>query len=193
MIKVNKNKDVLLVVDYQNDFISGSMAVSGAEDLLPVINKCLDIFNTSIFSRDRHKADHPSFEDQGGPWPDHCVDSTYGMELHAGLVFPNSTSVALVDKGWDEEAYSAFNSSVRPSIPVMLGLMKAERLFICGLATDYCVKATVLDAVEKFNGEVFLLTDAIAAVNINPDDGDKAIKEMENAGVTLITSEDLHV
>ena len=112
------------------------------------------------------------------------------MELHAGIKFPNSASVALIDKGHEEEAYSAFDKSTNSKISFILDNMSAERLFICGLATDYCVKATVLDALKKFDGEVYLLTDAIAAVNIEPDDGEKAIKEMVEAGAILATLED---
>ena len=184
MVKINRKTDVLVVVDFQNDFITGSLAVPGAEDLVPAINKYIEKFRKVVVSRDRHKKGHPSFIDQGGIWPDHCVDGTYGMEIHSGIEFPDTSAVALIDKGWDEEAYSVFEGTY---LDDMLKEMGTERLFICGLATDYCVKATALDAVEKFTGEVFLLGDAIRSVNINPDDGTKAMTEMDNKGIKVIT------
>ncbi|KKM28008.1 hypothetical protein LCGC14_1568980 [marine sediment metagenome] len=184
MTKIDRKTDVLIVVDFQNDFITGSLAVPGAESLAPAINKYIEKFRKVVVSRDRHKKGHPSFTDQGGTWPDHCVDGTYGMEIHSGIEFPDTSAVALIDKGWDEEAYSAFEGT---NLANMLKEMGAKRLFVCGLATDYCVKATALDAVEKFGGEVFLLGDAIRAVNINPEDGTKAVTEMANKGIKLVT------
>ncbi len=192
MAKINKKTDVLLIVDFQNDFITGSLAVTGAESLVPVINKYIEKFKKVVVSRDRHKKGHPSFIDQGGIWPDHCVDGTYGMEIHSGIKFPDTNVsgfkgtniVALVNKGWDEEAYSVFEKT---NLADMLRAMGTKRLFICGLATDYCVKATALDAAEKFTGEVFLLADAVKAVNIHLADGTTAITEMANKGIKIIT------
>jgi len=181
-MKTNRKTDVLLIVDFQNDFITGSLAVAESENLVPVINRYMGMFRKVVVSRDRHKPDHPSFVEQGGQWPAHCVDSTFGMEIHSGIEYLDGIQVALVDKGWDEEAYSAFDGT---NLANLLYDMDAERLFICGLATDYCVKATVLDALEEFEGVVYLLTNAIAAVNINPGDGDKAIEEMVKAGAEL--------
>jgi len=187
-MRTNRKTDVLLVVDFQNDFITGSLAVNGAEELVGITNKYLKLFRKAVLSKDRHKADHPSFKEQGGPWPAHCVDNTYGVEIHSGISFPDNIMVASVDKGWHEEAYSAFD---RTGLDTMLKTMGVKRIFICGLATDYCIKATTLDAIEKTKADVFLLTDAIKAVNINEDDGDKAIKEMTDAGAVLITLKDL--
>jgi len=188
MITINRKTDALLVVDFQNDFITGSLAVTGAEGLVAIINKYISMFGKIFMSRDRHKPGHPSFVEQGGPWPDHCVDGTFGMKIHSGIVYPDGVAVALIDKGFDEEAYSAFDQT---NLAEMLRIIKSERLFICGLATDVCVKATVLDALKKFDGETYVLIDASAAVDINPGDGDKALKEMEKAGAKLITLKDL--
>lgn len=184
MMQIDKKTDVLLVVDFQNDFITGSLAVPGAEDLIPAINKYIGKFRKVVVSRDRHKKGHPSFTDQGGIWPDHCVDGTYGMEIHSSIKFTDTVAVALIDKGWDEEAYSVFEGT---NLANMLKEMGTERLFVCGLATDYCIKATALDALNEFDGEVFLLGDAIRSVNINPDDGTKALTEMDNKGIKVIT------
>lgn len=184
MIKIDRKTDVLIVVDFQNDFITGSLAVPGAESLVPVINKYIEKFRKVVVSRDRHKKGHPSFTDQGGIWPDHCVGGTHGVEIHSDIKFPDTTFVASVDKGWNEEVYSAFKGT---NLADMLKAMAAKRLFVCGLATDYCVKATALDAAEKFTGEVFLLADAVKAVNIHLADGTKAITEMANKGIKLVT------
>ncbi len=184
MMKIDRKTDVLIVVDFQNDFITGSLAVSGAENLVPIINKYMKKFKKVVVSRDRHKKGHPSFIDQGGIWPDHCVDGTYGMEIHSGIKFPDTTAVALIDKGWDEEAYSVFEKT---NLADLLKAIGAKRLFVCGLATDYCVKATALDAAEKYTGEVFLLADAVKAVNIHLADGTTAITEMANKGIKIIT------
>jgi len=206
--------DVLLIVDFQNDFVTGSLAVPEAEDLIPIINKYIKIFEKVVLSRDKHKRNHPSFASQGGPWPDHCVDDTFGARVHSDVLKAmgakrlficglatsafEETDMALlsfirgitpvINKGYDEEALSAFEET---DMAFVLKAMGAKRLFICGLATDYCVKATVLDAIKEFDGEVFLLADAIKAVNINENDGIKAIKEMVDEGAILITSGDL--
>jgi len=181
-MKIDIGTDVLLIVDFQNDFITGSLPVPGAEDLIPTINKYMKMFGKIVASRDKHKKDHPSFVTYGGPWPEHCVEDTFGAEIHTGLQIPKNVIVPIIDKGYDEEALSAFE---RTDLAFLLSSMWTKRLFICGLATDYCVKATALDAVKKFSGEIFLLTDAIGAVNINPDDGEKAIKEMKAKGIRL--------
>ena len=192
-MKINRDTDALLVVDAQNSFITGSLAVPGAEEIMPIIVKLESKFGTIIYSRDAHIPKHPSFQAQGGPWPDHCVIGTYGYRLHSSLMYIDSIPI-IVDKGLEEEAYSAFSGTIviqRSDEPAdyiedLLGTRNIKRLFICGLATDYCVKATVLDALKLFNGEVFVLLDAVRAVNVDENDGRKAIHEMKNAGAMLI-------
>jgi nicotinamidase/pyrazinamidase len=195
-MKINKNTDALLVVDVQNSFITGSLAVPDAEEIIPVITELEPKFDTIIYSRDAHISKHPSFQDQGGPWPDHCIIGTYGYRLHSSLMYSNAVPV-IADKGLEEEAYSAFTGTIviqRSDEPAdyiedLLDMRNIKRLFICGLATDYCVKATVLDALKLFNGGVFVLLDAVKAVNINKGDGDKALKEMAEAGATIVISD----
>ena len=191
-MKVNKSADVLLVVDFQNDFITGSLSVPGAEDLIPVINKYIKMFEKIIASRDNHKKDHPSFVTHGGPWPEHCVEDTFGAKIHAGIQIPEGIIVPIIDKGYNEEAFSAFErTDLAFLLDSMSSKMSARRLFVCGLATDYCVKATVLDALKLFNGEVFVLLDAVRAVSINKGDDIKAIREMVDAGAVFINSSGL--
>ncbi len=199
-MKIEKT-DLLLVVDVQNDFITGSLAVPDAEDLIPVINKYVERFEYILFSRDMHPTNHCSFVAQGGPWPPHCVIGTDGAKLHSDLKVPGD--IFVIDKGTlaDKDTYSAFGATQllrgtlshgsiiidKLDLSPFLRLLGIKRLFICGLATEYCVKATVLDAVEKFDGPVFLLTDAIEAVGIAPENEGKAISEMLGAGVTALT------
>ena len=192
-MKINKDTDVLLVVDVQNDFITGSLAVPSAEEIIPVINNSVSKFSIVIYSGDAHIEKHPSFQAQGGPWPDHCVIDSFGCQLHNDLVITLERPI-FVNKGREVEAYSAFSGVITSGIwdakiiKNYLNFYHIKRLFICGLATDYCVKNTVLDALKLFNGEVFVLLDAIRAVNIEKKDGVKAIQEMVNAGAVFLNS-----
>ena len=178
---IDRRTDAILVVDLQNDFITGSLAVPGAEKILPIVKTWVDRFDFRFASMDWHPEDHSSFVGQGGPWPPHCVQHTDGAKLHSVL---DDVGFITVGKGMDKEKeqYSAFDGT---NLASLLGKLKIKRLFICGLATDYCVKATVLDAVEQFDGEVYLLVDAIAAVNVKDGDGHAALVEMALAGVKL--------
>ena len=181
---IDPRTDAILVVDLQNDFITGSLAVPGAEDILSTVRKWVDRFNFRFFSKDMHPADHSSFVEQGGPWPPHCVEDTEGSNLHASLA---DIAVLKILKGLDKdkEQYSAFDGT---RLGIGLKQLGIKRLFVCGLATDYCVKATVLDALEQFDGEVYVLLDAIAAVDVNEGDGTAAIAEMTLAGAKTATN-----
>lgn len=195
-MKINKDTDALLVVDVQNDFITGSLAVPNAVDIIPVINSIIPKFTTIIYSADSHIKDHPSFQAQGGPWPDHCVIGSFGHRLHKDLLVRTGNPV-IVHKGLKEEAYSAFSGLVtgelntEKTVEGLLRTLGTKRLFICGLATDYCVKATVLDALKLFDGEVYVLLNAVRSVDINKTDGIRAIDEMGEAGAMFIATSDL--
>jgi nicotinamidase/pyrazinamidase len=193
-MKINTDTDVLLVVDVQNDFVTGSLAVPSAEEIIPVIGNSIPKFNSTIYSMDAHIEDHPSFRAQGGPWPKHCVINSPGYMLHDDLTFWKKRTI-IVHKGLEEEAYSAFDGHIVGSnnepIEKFLKTYGTKRLFVCGLATDYCVKATVLDALKLFDGEVYVLHDAIRAVNIKEDDGIRAIEEMGHAGAIFLNSNNL--
>jgi nicotinamidase-related amidase len=177
---IERKTDAILVVDLQNDFITGSLAVPGAEDILPALRKWIDRFDLIFLSRDMHPPDHSSFIEQEGPWPPHCIAGNSGSDLHVVL---DGIKASVVDKGTevDKDAYSAFEGT-GPSLADRLKLFGIKRLFVCGLATDYCVKATVLDALEQFDGEVYILLDAIAAVDVKDGDGQAAIDEMVAKG-----------
>jgi nicotinamidase/pyrazinamidase len=186
----------LIVVDVQNDFAdpNGSLSVAGGEDVIPVINGQIDLARTNgalvVATQDWHPPHTPHFAKDGGIWPDHCIRDTWGAQLHPALVTPDE--IRIIRKGTNgEDGYSAFtmrDPSTGETIPTELGdvLRKAhiEDVVVTGLATDYCVRATALDSAS-LGFRTSVLTDAIAAVDIKPGDGDAAIADMEAAGVDL--------
>jgi nicotinamidase/pyrazinamidase len=178
-----KTGDSLVAVDLQNDFFAGgSLAVDGAEEIIPVFNQYIEIFQRKglpIYkTRDWHPSRHCSFRDYGGPWPVHCVQGTEGADFHQDIRFPETAIVISKADTIEKEAYSDFEGTDFNSQLRSAGI---ERLYIGGLATDYCVLNTVRDALK--NGfKVVLLMDAIRAVNVNPGDGERAIEEMTGLG-----------
>jgi nicotinamidase/pyrazinamidase len=185
-------KIALIVVDIQNDFCpGGSLAVPGGDQLIPPINCMIQRFlkvNMPIFfTRDWHPAEHISFVDQGGPWPIHCVQNSPGAEFHPGLQLPESAII--IDKGYliNDDSYSGFQGT---DLANRLDGMDVDYLYVCGLATDYCVKETVLDAL-KCGFQVKVVKDAIRGVNIKVNDSKKALKEMYDSGAKNITSNQL--
>lgn len=187
-----KPGDALIVVDVQNDFLpGGSLAVPDGDEVISVLNEYLAQFETHslpVFAtRDWHPSDHCSFEAQGGVWPVHCVAETDGAHFATQLELPADTMVISKATRADEEAYSGFQGT---DLTRQLHEENIERVFIGGLATDYCVLETVRDALAH-DFEVVLLTDAIRAVNVESDDGEKAITEMSRSGAQLIRHEQI--
>ena len=189
---------LLLVVDVQLDFTgfidengitAGSLSVTNALNIIPTINKYIKKIPHVAFSKDMHPEKHISFIKQGGPWPPHCVINTRGSELHPDLDIDAQKDL-IINKGTElnKDAYSAFDGTGFNSILSEIGI---KELFICGLATDYCVKATVLDALKIKDVKVYILTDAIEAVNINKNDGETALEEMFYAGAIPIVLAEL--
>ncbi len=182
-----KPGDALVAVDVQNDFfLGGSLTVPGAEEILPAMNRYIEIFQSKelpIFAtRDWHPEGHCSFTAQGGPWPVHCVVGSKGARFHPDLHLPGSTVVISSATQLDKEAYSGFEGTDMHDRMQAAGI---RRLLIGGLATDYCVLNTVKDAL-KYGYKVLLLTDAIRAVNVNPEDGQNAIDEMTRMGAAPV-------
>jgi nicotinamidase/pyrazinamidase len=187
----------LLVVDVQNDFAdpSGSLSVRDAELIIPVLNdeirRATEAGCPVLYTQDWHPPDTPHFAKDGGTWPVHCVRDTWGAELHPDLVVAGPT----VRKGVDgQDGYSGFSlrdpmSGIKQEtvLEPMLDERKIERLVIGGLATDYCVKATALDAIA-LGYSATVLTDAVAAVDLEPGDGERALAELAAAGVALTTT-----
>ncbi|MDE3242003.1 MAG: isochorismatase family protein [Nitrospirota bacterium] len=184
--------DALFVADIQNDFLpGGSLAVPRGHEIVSVLLHYLALFQSHslpIFAgRDWHPADHCSFRDQGGIWPPHCIAGSIGAD--APPDFPLPPSVVIVHKATasDQEAYSAFEGT---TLDAALHAQGVRRLFIGGIATDYCVLNTVKDALA-LGYAVVLLRDAIRSVNVHPDDGANAEAEMLRLGATPARFEDL--
>lgn len=171
--------DALILVDVQNDFLpGGALAVPLGDEVIPVLNRYLALFRRHglpiYASRDWHPMGHCSFAAQGGPWPQHCLAGTSGAAFPAALALGDAACIVSKAERKEQDAYSAFQNT---RLAQSLRAQGANRLFIGGLATDYCVLNTVMDALkEHFN--VLLLTDAIRAVDVRPGDGDAAIATM---------------
>jgi nicotinamidase/pyrazinamidase len=184
--------DALLVVDLQNDFLpGGALGIAGGDILLPVLRRYCDCFVTRrlpiIFSRDWHPPSHCSFREQGGPWPMHCVADTPGSLAPTQFSIPSTVDMIYKATKQDKEVYSVFEDT---PLHELLQRNHVRRLFIGGLATDYCVLYSVRDA-RRLGYEACLLLDGIAAVNRQPGDGQRAIDEMLRLGAVPIRLEQL--
>ena len=181
--------DALIVVDVQNDFCpGGALAVSDGAAVIPIINAMLGKFDSVVFTRDWHPPDHCSFaaapEFVDGSWPAHCVRETNGAAFHPELVVPANATVVSKATTREPDAYSGFDGT---GLADRLRGQGINRVFVCGLATDYCVKATALDA-HAADFEVLLLVDACRAVDNPAGTGAAALAEMEKAGIICIHS-----
>jgi nicotinamidase/pyrazinamidase len=191
-----KLKKALLVVDVQNDFCpGGALGIHGGHEIIPILNEYFKFFekeNLPIFvTRDWHPKVTKHFDQFGGVWPEHCVEGSSGAQFHPDLEFPKDTLV--MSKGMDPEkdSYSAFDATDSSGI-VLANLLKifgVTEIYIGGLATDYCVKYSALDAL-KDGLKVFILTDAIAGVNLQPEDSSVALEEMVSRGAKKTISEE---
>jgi nicotinamidase/pyrazinamidase len=181
----------LVVVDIQNDFCpGGALAVSNGDKVVSVLNKYIQLFRKAgapiFYTRDWHPQDHSSFKAQGGPWPPHCVQGTDGAKFHPDLIPPTPGEV--ISKADEkDEAYSFFQGT---DMAEKLRRQGITTLLVGGLATDYCVRETVLDGL-KFGFKVYHLDDASKGVNVRPDDSDQALQEMVSKGAKRITVSDL--
>ena len=188
----------LLVVDVQNDFCpGGALAVVQGDEVVSILNRYIGIFskdkNPVIASRDWHPRQTKHFKEFGGVWPVHCVANTPGAAFHPDLKLP--VRAIVVSKGMDpgKDSYSAFQAidTKGRSLKDILTDLGVQELWIGGLATDYCVKASVLDALKHF--KVKLLVDAIKGVDIQPGDSRKAVEEMLTAGAREMTLEQISI
>lgn len=182
----------LIIVDVQNDFCpGGALAVKNGDKVVSILNRYIEYFQAvraPIFAtRDWHPKNHISFKERGGLWPPHCMQGSKGANLHPELKLPYASTV--ISKGFlpDQDAYSGFQGT---DLEVRLKEKGVKRVFVGGLATDYCVKNTVLDALGQ-GFETFLLTDAIRAVEVKKGDAQRAVEEMVQAGAKKITIKNL--
>ena len=179
--------DALVVVDVQNDFLpGGSLAVPRGDQVIAPLNRWIARFAAAglpvYATRDWHPVDHCSFAAQGGPWPPHCVAGTPGAEFADALGLPSDATVIGKATRQDADAYSGFAGT---DLHERLRHAGVKRLFVGGLATDYCVLNTVRDALDLGYG-VVLLTAAVRAVDVRPGDGDRALAEMIAAGAVAV-------
>jgi len=184
----------LIVVDVQNDFADpeGSLYVKGGERVVLAVNAEVEAARAAgvpiFYTQDWHPPDTPHFAKDGGVWPVHCVGDTWGSELHPDLIVAGDR----IRKGTGgEDGYSGFHvrdpvsgGTESTGLAELLRERDVERVIVVGLATDYCVKATALDAVAD-GFETSVVRDAIAAVDVHAGDGDRAFDEMETAGVVI--------
>ncbi|MEJ2654005.1 MAG: nicotinamidase [Acidihalobacter sp.] len=191
MLRLAAN-DALILVDVQNDFLPGGrLGVADGDAVVPLLNRYVSHFRAAglpiIATRDWHPAGHCSFTAQGGPWPEHCVADSTGADFAAGLELPDDALIISKADTVEADAYSGFQGT---DLAEQLRKQEVTRLFIGGLATDYCVLNTVSDALAA-DFEVILLIDAVRAVDVDPGDGARAIDEMRAKGATTITVEDI--
>jgi nicotinamidase/pyrazinamidase len=193
----DRRASAVLVVDVQNDFCAGgALAVSGGDAVVPPLNRVVawavregkHIYAT----RDWHPPDTSHFEVFGGIWPVHCVQGTHGAQFHPDLRLPDQVSIVSKGDTAGSDGYSAFEGHTRPGTSLIQELREhgIEHLYLGGLATDYCVLQSVLDA-RKAGFSVTVLTDAVAGVNLQPDDSAKALGQMSAVGAEFATTDEI--
>ena len=185
---MSETKRALIVVDVQNDFCpGGALAVAQGDEVVAPLNRQIEEFlsrGEPVFkSRDWHPPKTKHFADYGGTWPVHCVQNTKGAEFHSDLL--DDIHIRVISKGLgDTDCYSAFDET---DLDLQLRRLGVNEVWVGGLATDYCVKNTVLDALRK-GYKVKALKDAMRAVDVQPGDGERAIEEMKAAGAEIVNS-----
>ena len=181
-----EKKRALIIVDVQNDFCpGGSLAVSHGDEVIGPLNRLAREFlarGEPVFkTRDWHKPDTKHFAQHGGTWPVHCVQNTQGAEFHPDLI--DDIHIRVISKGLgDEDCYSAFDGT---DLALQLQRLGIEEVWVGGLATDYCVKNTVLDGLKQ-GFRVKALEDAMRPVDVNTGDGERALADMQEAGAEIV-------
>lgn len=187
-----EGKRALIVVDIQRDFCpGGSLPVTNGDKIIPAVNRLVDRFEKAglpiFFTRDWHPSNHISFRANGGPWPPHCVQGTPGANFHPLLAIPKDAQV--IDKGTmqAEDAYSGFQGT---QLAQKLRGLRVNEIYVVGLATDYCIKNTVLDGEAK-GFETYVVADCVKGVNVKRTDSATALRTMFSRGARRTTSERL--
>ncbi|WP_297432563.1 bifunctional nicotinamidase/pyrazinamidase [uncultured Cetobacterium sp.] len=202
----------LIVVDVQNDFCQGgALAVKDAHEIIPIVNKVIDLFNKNhhlvIATKDWHPANHKSFAKNSNGvigeigilnnlpqvwWPEHCIENTHGSNFHPAL--KEIKHIIYKGTNFEIDSYSGFFDNGKLKSTELLPLLKSNQIseiFVLGLATDYCVKYTVLDALD-LGFKVNVIEDGCKGVNLSFDDSNKALKKMTEKGANIIKSDDLN-
>ena len=184
--------DALIVVDVQRDFLpGGALGVAGGESVIPVLNRCIAQFvrhGMPVYAtRDWHPPDHCSFRTRGGPWPPHCLADSAGAQFAAALELPADAHVVSKATSREAEAYSGFQGT---DLATCVRQDGCRRVVIGGLATEYCVRATALDALQQ-GFAVVVLQDAIRPVDASPGDGARALAELMARGVRVSRADEV--
>jgi len=184
--------DALLIVDVQNDFLpGGALGVRGGDTIVPIANALSAKFERGgrpvVLTRDWHPPDHSSFHEQGGPWPVHCVAGSRGAEFAQGLRVPQGAIIVSKATRRDAEAYSTFAGT---GLAERLRGLGVGGIVLVGLATDYCVRASSLDALDA-GFRVTVVEDAVRAVDVSPGDGARALEEIRSRGARIVQSREL--
>lgn len=182
------DSDALVIVDVQNDFMpGGALGVPDGDKIFAALNPLTRRFGLVVATQDWHPPDHMSFAERGGPWPPHCVQMTPGAELHSGL--DQSSVGVIVRKGYDPSAeqYSTFDKT---GLGDMLKCRGFNRAFLAGLATEYCVHDSAIDALNE-GLQIVVLTDCIAGIDVNPGDSARALQDVSAKGAIVVPSTEL--
>jgi len=189
---MDPGRPALLVVDLQNDFCpGGAIAVPDGDAIVPKVNRMIDLFARRalpiVASRDWHPRETRHFKGLGGAWPPHCIQGTKGARFHPAMRLPKEAIV--VSKGMDpeEDSYSAFQAVTDRGrdLEAVLRELGVEELFLAGLATDYCVRASALDAMKR-GFRVRVLGDAVRGVNLKPGDSEAALRELKAHSIAIM-------
>jgi nicotinamidase/pyrazinamidase len=175
--------EALIAVDVQNDFCpGGALAVPDGDAVIDPVNRLAKQADYVVATRDWHPPDHASFAAEGGPWPVHCVRDTPGAQLHAALQTDRIEDIVDAGRTRDAEGYSGFEDT---NLEALLRAHDVDTVHVAGLALDYCVKATALDA-KRAGFNVIVHLDATRPVEVTPGDGDRAVAELRDAGVSVV-------
>ena len=178
----------LLIIDFQNDFTpGGALEVPEGDRIAEPVKRLADQFDVVVATRDWHPPDHASFETQGGPWPVHCVQGTHGAELHSAMKEVELDALVDVGRKREDEGYSGFEKS---DLAKILRDHDVDEVYVCGLATDYCVRASAIDACRE-GFDVTVVEDAIRGVDVQEGDSKRALRDMREAGARTATSDEV--
>ena len=176
----------LLIVDVQNDFCpGGTLPAPEGDRVVPVINRLMDVFPLIVASKDWHPQTTVHFD----TWPKHCIQGTKGAELHPDLTQDRIGQIVLKGTRDRDEGYSAFEST-NIDLERFLKDRGVDSLYITGIATEYCVKESALDAVKK-GFSTYIITDAVQGIQVHEGDVEKALQDMKTAGVKVISSDEV--
>jgi nicotinamidase/pyrazinamidase len=178
----------LLIIDFQNDFTSGgALAVPEGDEIAEPVKKLAERTGLVFATRDWHPPDHASFETEGGPWPVHCVQGTHGADFHPAMEEVDLDAVVDVGRGRDDEGYSGFEKS---DLAQILRDRDVDQVYVCGLATDYCVRASAIDACRE-GFDVTVVEDAVRGVEVNAGDSERAFADMRKAGAKVASFDEV--